>query len=158
MPGSLEPADAEGDLALLRAYEPVVRFTEGEYFFPVSVERYVANAALWREPAVDAPALKAAPGTLDLATLASTTGQTQGLGESLSGVFAGTATGRANIPAKDRPPRLRGGSRLAAVGLLARLIDVVNRVSLLFRGSVPGGSAARSFVLQQERLAPEEPT
>jgi hypothetical protein len=35
------------DDVLLRAFQPVVRFTRGEYFFPVSVERYVAHAALW---------------------------------------------------------------------------------------------------------------
>jgi hypothetical protein len=42
--------------------------------------------------------------------------------------------------------------------LLARLVDALNRVSLLFRGSVPGGSAARSFLLQRDHLAPDEPT
>jgi hypothetical protein len=38
------------------------------------------------------------------------------------------------------------------------LIDALNRVSLLFRGSVPGGSAARSLLLQRDHLAPDEPT
>ena len=61
------------------------------------------------------------------------------------------------IPLKDRPPRLSGASRLAAVGLLGRLIDALNRLSLVFRGSVPGGSAAKSFLLQQEHLEPDRP-
>ena len=30
----------DSDLDLLTAYEPVVRFTEGELFFPTSVEEY----------------------------------------------------------------------------------------------------------------------
>ena len=28
------------DLALLRAYEPILRFTHGEMFFPMPAERY----------------------------------------------------------------------------------------------------------------------
>ena len=32
------------DMALLRSFEPVVRFTQGEHFFPVSVARYVERA------------------------------------------------------------------------------------------------------------------
>ncbi len=31
----------EEDLALLRAFEPVAKFTEGEWFYPVSVQHYV---------------------------------------------------------------------------------------------------------------------
>jgi hypothetical protein len=146
------------DLALLRAYEPVVRFTQGEYFFPVAVDRYVRHAALWSEPEGAEPALVASPGELDLEALAARGATTQGIGESLSGIMDGGRPHRAIIAPRDRPPRLKGGSRLAAVGLLARLIDALNRLSLLFRGSVPGGSAARSFQLQQDHLAPDQPT
>ena len=32
---------------LLRRYEPVIRFTEGELFFPMAVDAYVEQAALW---------------------------------------------------------------------------------------------------------------
>src|SRR5215203_2596927 len=35
------------DLELLRAFEPVVRFTAGEQFFPMDVERYVRSCSLW---------------------------------------------------------------------------------------------------------------
>jgi hypothetical protein len=148
----------EGDLALLRAFEPVLRFARSEYFFPVSVARYVARAALWREPEGDEPVLEARPGTLDLGALAARSAVHQGLGRSLSGVVTGVRTGRVRLPGSQRPPRLTGGSRLATVGLVARTIDALNRVSLVFRGSVPGGSAARSFALQRYHLAPEEPT
>src|SRR4051794_14311844 len=37
------------DLALLRAHEPVVRLTRGEYFVPVAVDAYVAHASLIRD-------------------------------------------------------------------------------------------------------------
>ena len=98
-------------------------------------------------------------GSLDLAALAARGASTQGLRESLSGIVTGEAESPAVIiPIRDRPQRLTGGSRLAAVGLLARLVDALNRVSLVFRGSVPGGSAARSYLLQRDHLAPEQPT
>ena len=146
------------DLTLLRAYEPTVRFTRGEYFFPVSVERYVERATLWSAPEDDESSVVAPAGSLDLDALVARSAGAQGVGQSLSGIVDGEKEKRATIPSADRPPRLKGGSRLAAVGLLARLIDSLNRVSLLFRGSVPGGSAARSFLLQRDHLAPDAPT
>ena len=146
------------DLSLLRAYEPVVRFTRGEYFFPVSTERYVGRAALWGEPVGGNERLLAESGQLDLDALAVRSATDQGLGSSLSGIFMGSASPKVRLPGKERPPRLKGGGRLAAVGLLARSVDGLNRASLVFRGSVPGGSAARAFVLQRDHLAPEQPT
>src|SRR3712207_9481310 len=35
------------DLELLRRFEPVVRFTGGEQFFPMDVEPYVRACSLW---------------------------------------------------------------------------------------------------------------
>lgn len=134
-----------------------MRLTRGEYFFPVSVERYVERAALWADDGTGTDRVRAEPATVRLGTLGRGS-DTEGVGESLSGVVTGTKSRRVRLRAADRPPRLRGGSRLAVVGLLARLVDALNRLSLLFRGSVPGGSAARSFLLQQEHLAPDEPT
>ncbi|BDZ42546.1 hypothetical protein GCM10025865_18450 [Paraoerskovia sediminicola] len=146
------------DLELLRAFEPAVRFTKGEYFYPVSVDRYVQRAALWTAPEGDESTLVAEPGTVDLDVLARRGAGTPEVVESLSGVVTGAERRRVTIPHAARPPRLQGGSRLAAVGLVARLVDALNRVSLVFRGSVPGGSAAASFLLQRDHLAPDEPT
>lgn len=148
----------DDDLTLLRSFEPVVRFTRGEYFFPVSVERYVEHCTLWSAPENDESKVVAPAQSLDLDELVERSRRTQGIGESLSGIVDGAKASKASIPSAQRPPRLKGGSRLAAVGLLARVIDSLNRVSLLFRGSVPGGSAARSYLLQQRHLAPDEPT
>ena len=41
------PAAADSDLALLRAHEPVVRYTRGELFLPTAVDPYVAQSSLW---------------------------------------------------------------------------------------------------------------
>nr|MBI2904074.1 hypothetical protein [Chloroflexota bacterium] len=35
------------DLTLLRRFEPVVKYTQGEHFFPMDVDRYVAESSLW---------------------------------------------------------------------------------------------------------------
>ena len=80
-----EDRDADGDLRILRAFEPVVRLTQGEYFVPTSVEGYVRRATLWRLDA-DGSVVKAAePGDLDLDSLARLGRQLDGPGYSLSG-------------------------------------------------------------------------
>jgi len=147
------------DVELLRAFEPAVRFTRGEYFFPVSAARYAEHAALWCDDTSGDSTVARAVGELDLDLLVEVSQMTQGLGSSLSGVDTGATRNRpAIIPRKDRPPAPRGSSRLASVGVTARTIDALNRLSLLFRGSVPGGSAARSLLLQRDHLAPDRPT
>jgi hypothetical protein len=148
---------SEAELHLLRSFEPVVRFTSGEYFFPVAVDRYASLSTLWRDPRDGESDIVAAAGTFDLAGLLERSQQSQGLGYSLSAVVNGEREQRVRLLGRDRPPRLRGSSRLAAVGLLGRSIDSLNRLSLIFRGSVPGGSAARSYLIQQEHLAPDLP-
>jgi hypothetical protein len=151
------PGSADADLALLRAFEPVVRFTKGEYFYPVSVHHYVGRAALWTELPDGEAVIEAGPESFDSSMLARMEQGVRGQQTSLSGIMTGQESGKVRIPLKDRPPRLSGASRLAAVGLLGRLIDALNRLSLVFRGSVPGGSAAKSFLLQQEHLEPDRP-
>jgi hypothetical protein len=151
------PDPSHEDLALLRAYEPVVRFTKGEYFYPVSVHNYAQHAALWTELPDGESVIEATPESFDSSMLAAIDEAIPGQSSSLSGIMTGAKSGKVRIPLKDRPPRLSGASRLAAVGLLGRLIDALNRLSLVFRGSVPGGSAAKSFLLQQEHLEPDRP-
>jgi hypothetical protein len=149
----------EDDLRLLRAFEPVKRFTQGEYFFPVSAERYVAQAGLWGFEAGESAIEQVAPGGLTLAGLAEAGGAGQGLRLSLTGIgHSRRQLGTAHIPLRERPSHLPRASRLASVGLTARFIDTANKVSLLFRGSVPGGSAARSWLLQRDHLQPDRPT
>ena len=40
----------ETDLALLRRFEPIVRYTKGEIFFPMDVAPYVRACSLWVQP------------------------------------------------------------------------------------------------------------
>ncbi len=147
------------DVDLLRAFEPAVRFTSGEFFYPVSAHRYVQRSALWSDDRDGDPNRSFGVNELDVQSLTEHCRASQGLGHALSAVDTGSK-GQVppRIPLKQRPPPLRGASRLASVGVTARAIDALNRLSLLFRGSVPGGSAARSFLIQRDHLEPERPT
>ena len=42
-----------GDVDLLRRYEPVVRYTHGEFFFPMTADDYVAECDLWAVDGAD---------------------------------------------------------------------------------------------------------
>jgi hypothetical protein len=147
----------EEDLRLLRAFEPVVRLTQGEFFLPVSVEDYVKNSALWFTGPDDKPVMLAEPGTLDLDSLAALGSTVVGAGQSISGITVPTSRWRRIWGRRTKKPKFRGSSRLAQVGLLGRTIDTLSRASLLLRGAVPGGSAALSLDLQTEHLHPERP-
>ncbi len=130
----------EADLALLRRYEPVLRFTRGELFLPMPVDRYLQACGLWRPPGHQV----LAPGDVSPASLAEAGAAPSAHGLSLR--FVGRPLRRAEWrewrrdPA--RPRFVAGSSRFATVGLLGRLIDAVLRLSLLLRGRVPGGTAA----------------
>jgi len=61
---------------LARRFEPVLRYTQGELFLPMPVERYVEAAALYRRvPRHKAPELVAPATKINLSTLVSYAGQ-----------------------------------------------------------------------------------
>ena len=127
----------------------MLRFTQGELFLPMPVESYLQGCSLWRLAGPDrgwrrraAAERLCAAGDLTPARLAQFAEQSG----DLSLRFVERALDRREFRAWRRDagrPRLAAGrSRLAAVGLLGRLIDAVLRLSLLLRGQVPGGTAA----------------
>ena len=154
-----EPEHGQRDLRLLRAFEPVVRLTQGEFFVPVGVEEYVRHASLWRQGPDGSVRRVAEPGELDLGELALRGRQLDGPGYSLSGISVPhSRRSRFRSWFRTQRPKFRAGHRLAEVGLTGRAIDTLSRMSLLFRGAVPGGSAVASLTLQNERLDPSHPT
>ena len=130
------------DLELLQRYEPVVRFTEGENFFPMAADSYVAACdLLFAAPGVR-PYVIVPAGELSLERLA-TERPVPGEERYLRFVprpMDGLAMARWNRR-PDRPV-FRAPGRLARVGLFARLVDAGFNASLLVRGRVPGGTAA----------------
>ena len=156
-------ADAAEDLRLLQCYEPVLHFTRGELFLPMTVEDYLEKCSLWRSAGVRRSWGRrrrgervSAPGELTPARLAEASGPVSG---NLSLRFVQRSLGwrefRAWRRAAGRPRLAAGSSRLAAVGLLGRLIDAMLRLSLLLRGRVPGGTAAAAEQTYRSQADPD---
>ena len=145
-------------LTLARRFEPVLRYTQGELFFPMAVERYVEASALFRRvPNKKMPELVAPSAQLDLSTLITYAGE-RGASD-LELHFVDKPLNRAAYRRwRRRPdrPRFQGGSPFAMVGMFGRVIDSIMRLSLIMRGKVPGGFAAAANVRFQEAgdLAP----
>ncbi len=134
------------DLALLRTYEPVLRYNRGELFYPMAVEPYLAECDVLagtgeKDRRVVVPHGEVTPERLAAAEA--------GPGESLYLRFVQQPFGRLELARwRLRPNRetLRTPGRLARVGLFARLVDAGFTASLLLRGTVPGGTAAAAAV------------
>jgi len=138
VPAGVDPVE------LLRRYEPVIRFTEGELFFPMAVDAYVEQAALWGRAAGKGERTRLVDhGELDLDVLCTHARTDVGTTLELHYVPAALTPRELRQWRRDpNRPRFRSTSRFAAVGLLGRIIDSLFRLSLILRGSVPGGLTA----------------
>lgn len=151
----------EQELALLRRYEPMLRFTRGEQFFPVDVERYVAQASLWyQRPGEDAVCVLP-QGELSLEML----GQVDlGRPDAVYFLkFADPLSARefaqyraAHDDAEEGRQFSPGTGRLARVGFPSRFFDAFFNITLLARGRVPGDTAAAAALLFERMLADGE--
>ncbi|MGV1007998.1 MAG: hypothetical protein ACOYBY_05235 [Dermatophilaceae bacterium] len=150
----MEQAEA---LALVHRFEPVLRYTMGELFYPMAVEDYLAGARL-----------VASRGTVEVLADRGTL-TPDGLGRlgrvhgsrSLSLEHVDKELDRASYRRWRRRAdreRFKPASRFAAVGLFSRLIDSGLRVTLLLRGSVPGGFTAAAQVAYAKTGATARPT
>jgi hypothetical protein len=147
-PGAIRPVLHEDapDLELLRAFEPIVRYNEGELFFPASVDGYLAECDLLQGTSERDRKVVVPLGSVTkdvIATWAAPPGQSLYLRyvqEPLSGVALARWQSR-----PDRP-HFRAPGRLARVGLFGRLVDAGFNASLLARGTVPGGTAAAAQI------------
>ncbi len=130
------------DPELLRAYEPIIRYTHGELFFPAAVEPYLAACDLLVGSTEGQTNLLVPNGELDAATLAR---QTAPPGNTLFLRLVQEPLGGLALARWSRRPErpvFRAPGRLARVGLFARIVDAGFNGSLLLRGKVPGGTAA----------------
>ena len=130
------------DLGLLQRHEPVVRFTEGEHFFPMAADTYVGSCDLLLAVHGERPYVIVPAGELTLERLAS---ERPVPGEERFLRFVPRPMDRFELARWNRRPDrpvFRAPGRLARVGLFARLVDAGFTGSLLVRGRVPGGTAA----------------
>lgn len=142
----------DDDLVMLRAYEPVVRYTKGELFFPTAVGGYVAQCSLWAESPGGDPKLIVPAGELTLERLSE-----EGVvhrDRPLFLRFVDKPLVRAEYMRWRLIPRERLSStgRLTTTGVFGRLMDAGLRASLLLRGKVPSGQAAAAEITYRERL------
>jgi hypothetical protein len=150
------PADLE--LALLRRYEPVLRFTRGEQFFPIDVERYVKQASLWYQRPGDDAVCVLGPGELTLEKL---THVDMAVADAVYFLKFTEPLDASELAAyreaREATPREEqftpGRARLARVGYVSRFVEALYSVTLLARGRVPGDTAAAATLRYEKILA-----
>lgn len=143
---------AEGTAAtLLARHAPILRFNEGEYFLPLSVEAYLGLCELWEHAGPGERRRVAARGELTPDGLADLS-RDRPADRYLRLVDAPAARRARRVWRRDPDrPRFRSETRLGRVGVLARTVDALARLVLLFRGSVPAGSATAAALLDRGR-------
>jgi hypothetical protein len=162
--GSLDARYAE---TLLRRFEPVIRFTKGEWFYPMDAEPYVDACSLWvRRPGEDAVCVVPA-GDLTLERLAQQPEDSSGAVHYLKistpkederrGLLARLLVRHSRKdPDWPRETFRAGRGRLARVGYISRLADALFSLVLLTRGRVPGGDVEGARVLYGRLMVKEE--
>jgi hypothetical protein len=131
------------DLDLLRRHEPLLRFTQGELFYPMATGPYVEGCDLLTGPTLREANIAIPAGELDLERLADVGDPPPGEAQFLRFVPKPlNALELARWRARPDRQQFSAPGRLARVGLAARLVDAGMVASLLLRGRVPGGTAA----------------
>lgn len=164
-----EPLAAEAAAALLKRFEPVVRSTRGDRFFPMDMEPYVRECGLWVQEPESEAVCEIPCGKLTLDRLAQQPRDRFGAVHFLK--FAEPREVEASEDASHKPGRRLaalkkiagprdvfrvGRGRLARVGYTSRFADALYSIALLARGRVPGEAAAAAAVSYKRILAQRE--
>src|ERR687894_261505 len=162
-----ESPGVEAATALLRRFEPVIRSTTGDKFYPMDVEPYVRACSLWVQRPGEEAVCIVPGGKLSLDRLAQQPMDEAGAvhflkftdAEDLGPEGRGRRLRLFRRRAKDRKESTRafraGRGRLARVGYFSRFVDALYSIALLARGRVPGEAAAAAS-LSYERIMAEE--
>jgi hypothetical protein len=153
-------------MALLRRFEPVIRSTMGDKFYPMDVEPYVRACSLWVQRPGEEAVCVVPGGELSLDRLAQQPMDEAGAVHFLKFTdkhdLGPDARGKRAFlrRAKDRKESRRafraGRGRLARVGYFSRFVDALYSIALLARGRVPGESAAAASVAYERIMAGQE--
>lgn len=150
----------KADAALLKRFEPIIRFTKGETFFPMDVEPYIGECSLWMQKPNDVPICLVPNGALTVEKLL------EPRPDDFETVYfmrfiededlhkLGVSTFRGNVAKKEgfRP----GRGRLARVGYSSRFIDALFAITLFARGRVPGDTAIGAYLAYQGLMKTHE--
>ena len=167
---SAERPEVEAAEALLRRFEPVIRSTKGDKFYPMDVEPYVRACSLWVQRPGEEAVCVVPGGKLDLDRLAQQPLDEAGAVHFLKFTdpqdLAGPGTRgrrfrmfgrRAARGLRESREAFRAGrGRLARVGYVSRFVDALYSITLLTRGRVPGESAAAASVSYERIMAEGE--
>jgi len=148
------------DAALLRRFEPIIRYTRGEQFFPMDVAHYLNVCSFWvKYPDSTEPIRLQAKGELTLDKLAQPRPDRLGAISFLKFADPLTVTELASYKLRESftphdPTEVfhAGRGRLARVGYFSRLADALFSLSLLARGRVPGDAATAAFITYEDIL------
>lgn len=158
--------ESEIDLCILKRFEPILRFTKGERFFPVDVDWYISQCSLWVKPPGKTAQELVPQGELTLELLTKDWDLEQGSVLYLKFIEPLDVLQLARQSIADAVERFihhtfddnfnPGRARLARVGYSSRLIDALFNLSLFWRGRVPGDTAATAAYIYRQRQAREE--
>jgi hypothetical protein len=163
-----ENPGVEDATALLQRFEPVIRSTTGDKFYPMDVEPYVRACSLWVQRPDEEAVCVVPGGELSLDRLAQQPMDEAGAVHFLKFTDAedlrlDSRGGRLRVfrrRAKDRKESTgafrAGRGRLARVGYFSRFVDALYSIALLARGRVPGESAAAASVAYERIMAEQE--
>jgi hypothetical protein len=145
------------DVEILRAFEPVVRYTKGEKFYPMAVEPYLHASSLWLYVPDGPDEEVVAEGDLTVDRLIEPREAAFGSLFYLRFVHpldlqesAAALAGERRLAREQQNEFHAGLGRLARGGLLPRLGDGLFSLSLLLRGNVPGATAASAALKYAE--------
>ena len=154
--------NSQEKLALLERFAPILKFTKGEQFFPMDVERYVKSCSLWlHRPGIGAERIYD-EGEITLNKLAEKRSENFGNVQYLKFIeplrIAQLASYRMKSLRRDyRQAAFHAGpGRLSRVGYSARIMDAIFSLTLLARGRVPGDTAAAAALSYRELQAKDE--
>lgn len=155
-----EQTAREADSALLRRFEPVMRFNRGERFFPVAVDRYVRESSLWEQRPGEEAVLMVPEGELTVEKLAEPRPAEFGTVyflkfiEPLNIAELAAYTLQHGLAKKDPNDIFHAGrGRLARVGYGSRFVAALFSITLLARGRVPGDTAAAAVQVFDQMMA-----
>ncbi len=145
--------------ALLKRFEPALKFTLGERFYPYNIEDYINRASLWEKPP-NLPAVEIIPEeNLDLARFGAIAPVSLDHIQFLQFISPINLGEMAEFRFNELREALRTKdfqttrSRLARVGYLARFADTLFSLLLLMRGRVPGDTMAAAVITFNKMLA-----
>lgn len=147
---------------LLRRFEPVIKYTKGEQFFPADIEQYIRACSLWVQRPNRYPLRLWPEGELTTERLAEP--RNHGFDaiyylkfiEPLNITEIARHRIREGLARKSDQMFRAGPGRLARVGYGSRFVDALFSLSLLARGRVPGDTALAASIAYQEMLKEKE--